>query len=229
MKRWFMGSLGILLLLGLPSYGIASRFIDKYCNDPRFYCMTVKGGQSWRSLFPDPIARDIVIRLNRSNGGIWGGQRILVPKNLGQITMLDVAPMPKQIPGNGDRTIVVELSQLAWGAYDPWGNLIKWGPVSGGKGWCPDVGRCVTPTGDFKVYRKGSAGCKSRKFPIGRGGAPMPYCMFFEGGAALHGSASVPGHHASHGCVRLFTEDAKWLNQEFVTMEVPTRVIVGHY
>ncbi len=44
----------------------------------------------------------------------------------------------------------------------------------------------------------------------------MPYCMHFSGGYALHGSPTVPGYNASHGCVRLFTEDAKWLNQHFV-------------
>jgi len=33
--------------------------------------------------------------------------------------------------------------------------------------------------------------------------------MFFHGGFALHGSPSVPGYNASHGCVRLFDDDAE--------------------
>ena len=65
------------------------------------------------------------------------------------------------------------------------------------------------------IYNKGGAGCASSKFPVGRGGAPMPYCMFFHGGYALHGSYEVPGYHASHGCIRLFVDDAAWLNEEF--------------
>ena len=43
--------------------------------------------------------------------------------------------------------------------------------------------------------------------------------MFFHGGFALHGSYEVPGYHASHGCVRMFVNDAKWLNEEFVGQE----------
>ena len=44
----------------------------------------------------------------------------------------------------------------------------------------------------------------------------MPYCFFYNGGYAIHGSYDVPGYHASHGCVRIFVEDAKWLYREFV-------------
>ena len=32
----------------------------------------------------------------------------------------------------------------------------------------------------------------------------------------MHGSDDMPGYRASHGCVRMFVEDAKWLNHEFV-------------
>ena len=46
---------------------------------------------------------------------------------------------------------------------------------------------------------------------IGKGGAKMPYCMFYDGGYAIHGSYEVQGYHASHGCVRTYIEDARWL------------------
>ena len=44
----------------------------------------------------------------------------------------------------------------------------------------------------------------------------MPYCMYFHKGVALHGSEDIPGYRASHGCIRMFTRDAKWLNENFV-------------
>ena len=44
----------------------------------------------------------------------------------------------------------------------------------------------------------------------------MPYCMHFFRGYALHGSSTVPGYRASHGCIRMFIEDARWLNEEFI-------------
>ena len=54
--------------------------------------------------------------------------------------------------------------------------------------------------------------------------------MHFFMGFALHGSDIVPGYPASHGCVRLFTEDARWLNEDFVeTAEegsAGTRVVI---
>lgn len=226
MKHILVGSLVTLLALMLPGWAFATRMANSYCSQPGYYCLTVKSGQSWHSLFPDPETRGIVMRLNRMNTGIWGGMKIAVPMNLPNTTLLDVSPLPAQISGYGMPTIRVELSQLAWGAYDPSGSLLRWGPVSGGKNWCADVrSQCQTATGSFTVYNKRGAGCTSKKFPIPRGGAPMPYCMFFHGGFALHGSATVPGYNASHGCVRIFTDDAKWLNQNFVSTG-GTKVIV---
>ena len=55
----------------------------------------------------------------------------------------------------------------------------------------------------------------------------MPYCMFFHGGYALHGSNFVPDYNASHGCVRMSPDDAQWLNEDFV-QEGLTKVHV-HY
>ena len=46
----------------------------------------------------------------------------------------------------------------------------------------------------------------------------MPFCMYFHGGYALHGSSEVPGYNASHGCVRMFTQDAEWLNKKFISI-----------
>lgn len=200
----------------------------KYCDDPDYKCIKVKRGQSWQSLFPDPTEREIVRKLNRTNGGIWGGLTIVVPKDMANKDLLDFAPFPRNIIAPGQRTIMVEPTDFAWGAYDEDGTLVNWGPMSGGKNWCSDIGqRCKTVSGEFEVYRKGGAGCKSRKFH----GAPMPYCMFFEGGFALHASRSVPGYHASHGCVRIYQEDAAWLNKNFVLLpeDGGTSVIISTY
>ncbi len=124
--------------------------------------------------------------------------------------------------------IEVDLNNLSWKAYDNEGKLVRSGHVSGGKDYCPDIGReCETVTGTFTIFRKGDENCKSTIFPVGKGGAPMPYCMFFHGGYALHGSNSVPNYNASHGCVRMSPEDAQWLNEEFV-QEGLTQVRVSY-
>lgn len=54
----------------------------------------------------------------------------------------------------------------------------------------------------------------------------MPWCMYFHGGFALHGSYEVPGFNASHGCIRMFVPDAEWLNQEFTNGEKEVQVFI---
>ncbi len=197
-------------------------------NDSRFTCYTVKSGDSWQKLFPNPARRDLVMRINRINIHLQRGMRIAIPKNQNDTNMLDYAPVRKHISPPNQKVIMVSLNenQLAFGAYNPDGSLQYWGPVSGGKGYCPDTGRgCHTALGQFNIYHKGGAGCRSTKFPVGRGGAPMPYCMYFHGGFALHGSYEVPGYNASHGCIRMFVNDAEWLYNDFTRGE-GVRVVV---
>jgi len=120
--------------------------------------------------------------------------------------------------GGAGKSVRINLSTHTWAAYQD-GRLVKSGRVSGGKNYCPDLHRgCRTPTGTYTVYSKQGSGCISTKFPVGKGGAKMPYCMFFKGGYAMHGSNAVPNYNASHGCVRMPVEDARWLNQEFVNV-----------
>lgn len=187
------------------------------CNLPQYECLRVQPGDSWGNLFPDARERMIVKKVNRMNTPVHAGMLIAVPRDLEKVDLMDLAPFPRQMVPIGSNFVQVDLSQLAWGAYDVKGNLVNWGPISGGKSYCPDIRRgCQTITGTYTFYSKQGPGCISSAYPIPHGGAPMPYCMHFKGGYAMHGSTTVPGQHASHGCVRLFFEDALWLNREFV-------------
>lgn len=201
------------------------RVAEQLCSQPHFHCIDVPKGQKWKDIWPDETQRHLIMRLNRMNTGIIPKMKIVVPDDLEHTTLLDVAPFQKDIPASGEKVIQVDLSLLAWAAYDANGKLVRWGPASGGKGFCPDIQqKCTTVTGTFKIQRKGGAKCKSHTYPVDNPGAPMPYCMFFKGGYAMHGSPNVPGYHASHGCVRIWVDDAKWLNQEFV--EIGTPIII---
>jgi lipoprotein-anchoring transpeptidase ErfK/SrfK len=73
-----------------------------------------------------------------------------------------------------------------------------------------------TPVGSFTVLRKID---KDVQAPLGLLHRPM----YFYGGWAIHGSASVPGWPASHGCVRVSDNDADWL---FPQIPVGTAVII---
>ena len=125
-------------------------------------------------------------------------------------------------------TFIFNPNTLTWKAVDANGTVIRTGKGSGGKHYCPDTKRrCKTPSGVFSVVSKGGAGCKSSRYPIGRGGSPMPYCMFFSKYYAIHGSYDVPNHNASHGCIRVKPKDAMWLSHHFV--RIGTKVIVKPY
>jgi hypothetical protein len=140
------------------------------------------------------------------------------------------ARLPQQIVPPGEKVIIVNPRVHAWGAYAPDGHLIHGGLASAGSNWCSDLGRpCHTHPGSYRIQSLGSQGCKSSIFPMPRGGAPMPYCMYFDGGQALHGSPEreVVDGNISHGCVRMHVQDAEWIRFNFAT--VGTRVIVVAY
>lgn len=148
----------------------------------------------------------------------------------------DGAPMPEFIHTNGEKTILIDPNAHAWGAYSAKGKLIRWGIATAGSEWCADINKpCWTKTGSFRIYSMGGSDCISTKYPIPDGGAEMPYCMYFNGSEAIHGSSNVQFENISHGCVRVHISDARWLRYEFaeapsaVNLYKGTRVIVKPY
>jgi hypothetical protein len=213
------------LLFSTQSYAKAT-FSEKICKKSGYSCLTVAQGQSWGSLFENDGQRNLVKRLNRNNTALSPGDIIAVPEHLSRLNLMDISPFPQKIAPQDYKQLKVNQSQFAWGAYNKKGELVKWGPMSGGANYCSDKNRhCGTVTGEFKFHRRQGAACVSGKYPLPTGGAPMPYCMHFYKGYALHGSKVVPGYHASKGCVRVFLDDAKWLNQDFVKLH-DTRIEV---
>lgn len=138
--------------------------------------------------------------------------------------------IPQHINTNGRKVLVVDPRVHVWGAYGPDGNLLRAGLATAGANYCPDIKRaCRTRSGTFHIQSLGAKSCKSTIYPLPKGGAPMPYCMFFNGNQGLHGShhhAVIDGN-ASHGCVRMRIQDAEWVRFNFAT--IGTKVIVKPY
>ena len=223
MKRLTLISISCSLIL----FSIAScahhRFGETLCQLPDYDCIKVKANENWQSLFPNDETRGIIRRINRMNIRLKAGMVIAVPKNIERLTIYDVSPFPRYVESVGEKVILISQKKLAWAAYDENGELLWWGPVSSGSRECRGVvGGCSTPTGFYRVVRKQDSDCISTAFPRrvdgDSGGALMPYCMHFFRGYALHGSEELPGFSASHGCIRMFTEDARWLNEEFIDL-----------
>jgi hypothetical protein len=137
--------------------------------------------------------------------------------------------LPATIDTN-EKVVIVDPNLHVWGAYDATGKLVHAGPATAGGYWCLDVKRsCKTKHGVFRVHSLGDAECRSSIYPKPKGGGLMPFCMFFNGGQALHGAlnGAVVEGNISHGCVRMRIHDAEWLRNNFV--EVGTKVIIQSY
>lgn len=98
------------------------------------------------------------------------------------------------------KTVLISQRVQAFGLYEQ-GELVKWGPISSGKN------STRTPNGlnygNYKSKRKVSTVDESWILPY--------YFNFmnFEG-VGVHQYA-LPGYPASHGCVRLYMDDAKYI------------------
>lgn len=154
---------------------------------------------------------------------------LIAPDNTApQNVVYDYTNLPQRIDPPGERVFIFSPRLLRWAAYDSDGYLVASGKANGGAAYCPELGRpCRTPLGSFRVQSKGDASCVSRKFPVGQGGAPMPYCMYFGGGMAIHGSPYISNGNTSHGCIRVYTNAALWLSRYF--MKPGTRVLILPY
>jgi hypothetical protein len=144
-----------------------------------------------------------------------------------------VGGLPGKIAAPGQREFIFSPRLRAWAAYDPSGTKLSGGTANGGNNYCPDIHRrCHTPVGAFRVLSKGSYGCISTRYPIKhiggrivRGGAHMPYCMYFTTNFAIHGYHVITNSNVSHGCIRVSNSAAEWLHSSFINVGTRVRVL----
>lgn len=219
-----VGSFLTVLLL-FESLSFAHLYGEKFCKMPGFHCIrvggTTKRPQTWDNLWPDKREQTIVKKLNRLHVWLVRGTILAVPNGMNGKTHMDFAPFPKAINAGNEKLFVFDPKILAWAAYDAIGNLVNWGPALGGKKYCEDTGRsCRTPPGAYEALAKRGFGYRSTLYPIGCKNEEcswMPYYIKVrKDGLGIHGSKWFIGRHTSHGCVRLFIEDARWLNKFFI-------------
>jgi hypothetical protein len=241
--------LAIFVWLGLPSsisFADPSAFARRLCHDqPQVYeCLKMRVPRNarrqyleWREMFPDSRLRQAVMRINRRNTILWNGHRIAVPRRFDP-DPLAYSPFPREVL-RGFKHVVVDLRVLAWAAYEPLGadraRLARWGIASGGSKRCRETGlmRCATHHGTHFIMRLDGYGKRSSLYPPECAdkkscGHPMPYYMpFHRDGTGIHSDKWLVGRNASHGCVRMLIEDARWLNRKFAFVGMP--VLVERY
>jgi len=122
----------------------------------------------------------------------WAKQKQYVPP----------APPPPDLATK----LVIDINSQSWHHFEH-GNLIKSGVVSTG------FSGTSTPRGYFRAGIK-QRYKRSSLYPVRkngtRGGAPMNYAIQVRGDIFLH-EGYLPGYPASHGCIRVWTSDAKYL------------------
>ena len=96
--------------------------------------------------------------------------------------------------------IVIDISEQTMYVETPL-EAYEWPVSTGRKGY-------ATPRGSYQPYLM-----KPMHYSSKYDNAPMPNSIFFHGGYAIHATEAINklGHPASHGCVRLHPQDAKWL------------------
>jgi lipoprotein-anchoring transpeptidase ErfK/SrfK len=169
-------------------------------------------------------------KLNRADVGHLGQlPELVVPKSWGSELSYSILPLRYVSSDAWPTFLVVHLPGQLFGAYE-FGRLVRWGPVSSGSRSNP------TSAGTFALNWR-STGRASTVDPDWF----MRWYFNFGNreGLAFHAYA-LPGHPASHGCIRLLERDAQWLFEWGQTWELDptaTRVstpgtpefIVGRY
>ncbi len=131
---------------------------------------------------------------------------------------VDESVFPDTIQPPIANIFIFDPNKNIWAVYDKAGDKVGTGIAAGGKDFCADTDeKCRTVEGEFTVFRSEDKDCTSKTFPIDEGGgAPMPNCMFFYKGYAIHGSKHVPKANVSHGCIRVSEKAAEWMNKNYI-------------
>lgn len=96
--------------------------------------------------------------------------------------------------------ILIDVSEQTMYVFTP-EESYAWDVSTGRKGYS-------TPRGSYRPYL-----LKKMHYSSKYDNAPMPNSIFFHGGYAIHATDAINnlGRPASHGCVRLHPQNAKWL------------------
>jgi peptidoglycan hydrolase-like protein with peptidoglycan-binding domain len=138
-----------------------------------------------------------------------------------------VDPVPL-LPLGGSNRVEIDLRKQYLALYKN-GQLDRLLSISSGTGehFCafdPDTGKeecdeAITPGGAFKVQNR-ILGYRESRLGL------LYNPVYFNGGIAIHGAASVPAGPASHGCVRIPMVSAEWFPNE-VTLGTPVYVFTS--
>jgi lipoprotein-anchoring transpeptidase ErfK/SrfK len=142
-----------------------------------------------------------MLKINRKDRKhIHIGDLLVIPSANADLISFAPFPLQLEVAQNMPKLILVSRRVQAFGAYES-GKLVRWGPTSTGKKSTP------TPAGLYHANWKS----KQTRSSVNASWI-LPWCFNLDnfGGVSFH-QFDLPGYPASHGCVRLLEEDAKWI------------------
>lgn len=149
---------------------------------------------------PDGYA--LILKINRVDAEhVRKGDSLLVPEQMEELRLF--TPFPEQLPSStavAGKLLMVNRRVQAFAGYSD-GALVRWGPTSSGRKETP------TPPGLFHTNWKAKLR-RSSDDPDWL----LPWYVNFENrrGVSFH-QFDLPGYPASHACVRLLEDDARWI------------------
>ncbi|SMP30009.1 L,D-transpeptidase catalytic domain [Chryseobacterium profundimaris] len=146
--------------------------------------------------------RYAILALNRLDSkNKWNADTLVVPAKI-DTTLMEYSPFPMQLDvlSPVKKFVVFSYPIQAYGVYSN-GSLVKWGPTSMGKK------SAKTKTGlTFANWKKKLAiSTVDSEWKL-----PYNFNIFNLDGIGWH-QYDLPGYPASHSCLRLLMNDAKWL------------------
>jgi len=142
-----------------------------------------------------------VLKINRTDKNhIRAGNTLIIPSVTADLMRMSPFPAELEIAQTIPKLLLVSRRVQAFAAYES-GKLVRWGPTSTGKKSTP------TPAGLYHTNWKS----KETRSSINERWI-LPWCFNLDNftGVSFH-QFDLPGYPASHGCVRLLEQDAKWI------------------
>lgn len=142
-----------------------------------------------------------MLKINRTDKKhIRAGDSLIIPGASTDLKSIAPFPLQLEVARTIPKLLLVSRRVQAFGAYES-GRLVRWGPTSTGKKSTP------TPAGLYHTNWK----ARETRSSINQTWI-LPWCFNLDNfsGVSFH-KFDLPGYPASHGCVRLLEEDAKWI------------------
>ena len=169
----------------------------------RFEGFKVRNRQSIRELESrlGAEAFTAMLKINRTDRKhIRAGDSLIIPDTRADLMSIAPFPLRLEVAQAIPKLLLVSRRMQAFGAYES-GRLVRWGPTSTGKKSTP------TPAGLYHTNWK----ARETRSSVNKSWV-LPWCFNLDNfsGVSFH-KFDLPGYPASHGCVRLLEEDAKWI------------------